>query len=333
MNIFGGVAVNKKRIGYVDLYKGIGIMLMIFGHVSFWGTLDHLIHAFNMPMFFLASGLFYSKKSREELTFTSFFVKKSKSLLVPYFVFGIINYLAFVMFNGFDINPLFHLIWQNNHDVAIAGALWFITALLIAESIYFLIDRYCNYATRIAIIFILAVIGSTASLFLPFILPWTMSAAFVGVLFFYVGILVRENAERLFSIKWYLALTAALIDVVLIYVNGELNMRNEVYAIIPLSIFNAVVASVLLLYFCQKAEGLLCDGMICRWLKDVGKNSIVYLVLNQLVILVSFRILEMFSLNKHISKIVCFIMSLIVLYFLEKLLTRTKLRVLIGRGL
>lgn len=50
------ITLNKeigKRIEYIDIYKGIGIILMIMGHIGFGSKFDIWIHAFNMPMFFL----------------------------------------------------------------------------------------------------------------------------------------------------------------------------------------------------------------------------------------------------------------------------------------
>ncbi|SCY70272.1 Fucose 4-O-acetylase [Butyrivibrio sp. INlla14] len=321
----------NSRVDYMDLYKGIGIMLMIFGHVSFWGKMDHFIHAFNMPMFFVASGFFYKKRTDAELTFGSFLKKKAKTMLIPYFAFGTINYLVFILLNGFEVKPIFHLIWVNNHDLAIAGALWFITALLIAESIYFLLDRYCFFALKTTAIISLALLGALAKLLFPIILPWSMSAAFVGVLFYYVGVWVRKYSEKIFLLKWYWIAILSMIEVVFIFVNGELNMRNEEYAIIPLSLLNATVFSVILLYFCKKCNDKWGKKLPNKLLGSVGENSIVYLCLNQLVIMLVFMALEPIGFHRYICKVICYAISSVVLYLLAEIVTRTKLVVLIGR--
>lgn len=44
------------RLEYIDILKGIGIILMIMGHIGFGGIFDFYIHAFNMPLFFFVSG-------------------------------------------------------------------------------------------------------------------------------------------------------------------------------------------------------------------------------------------------------------------------------------
>ena len=66
--------MDKKRIEYVDIFRGIGIILMILGHIGYIGIFDKIIrhvgfnvsadivvHAFHMPMFFVVSGFFYSR--------------------------------------------------------------------------------------------------------------------------------------------------------------------------------------------------------------------------------------------------------------------------------
>ena len=52
----------KSRVEYIDLFRAIGIILMIMGHIKFGSHFDKWIHAFHMPMFFFISGWFYRRK-------------------------------------------------------------------------------------------------------------------------------------------------------------------------------------------------------------------------------------------------------------------------------
>lgn len=55
----------NKKIQYVDLYRCLGILLMIGGHIEFgeFGSVySKYIHSFNIPMFFIATGLFIEKR-------------------------------------------------------------------------------------------------------------------------------------------------------------------------------------------------------------------------------------------------------------------------------
>ena len=44
--------ISKQRLDYIDVFRSLGIIAMVMGHVGFGGKFDHFIHAFHMPMFF-----------------------------------------------------------------------------------------------------------------------------------------------------------------------------------------------------------------------------------------------------------------------------------------
>lgn len=50
----------KKRINYFDIAKGLGILLMIIGHMPIKNEyLKNFIFCFHMPLFFIISGYFF----------------------------------------------------------------------------------------------------------------------------------------------------------------------------------------------------------------------------------------------------------------------------------
>ena len=59
--------VGKTRIGWIDVLRGFGVVLMIVGHVDFGTPFDRYVHAFHMPLFFVVSGFFFNpRKSYRE---------------------------------------------------------------------------------------------------------------------------------------------------------------------------------------------------------------------------------------------------------------------------
>ena len=54
-----------NRITHIDIFKGIGILFMVMGHIGFSSIFDKWIHAFHMPMFFFISG--YLSRNISEL--------------------------------------------------------------------------------------------------------------------------------------------------------------------------------------------------------------------------------------------------------------------------
>lgn len=53
---------NKSRIEYIDIAKGIGILLMVIGHMVSIFPIRQFIFQFHMPMFLIFSGFLFNDK-------------------------------------------------------------------------------------------------------------------------------------------------------------------------------------------------------------------------------------------------------------------------------
>lgn len=90
---------NDQRISWLDVARALGIFLVVFGHVErglqtagildpeVWGKVDFMIYTFHMPLFFFLSGM-NVMRSRER---PGFFHKRVKAIMVPYFVFSLLQ--------------------------------------------------------------------------------------------------------------------------------------------------------------------------------------------------------------------------------------------------
>lgn len=322
-----------KRIEYIDIYRSIGIILMVLGHIKFGASFNHFIHAFHMPMFFFISGFLYRHK--ENILFKDFLCKKAKSLLIPYLCFGIISYLVYIFFNGFTLKPLYYLFFINTKHMPISGALWFLFALFWVDIIYFLIDKYVKSYIHIFVI-IIALAGNVNQIYLPFTLPYALGCSFVGIGLFHIGYVLKSNMDKkiinsLFNLNWIILIVLTVIEAVLIFKNGYINVKSEKYAFIPLFWINAVLSSVLLMNYSKFIYSKIQNTKICNYLCGVGKNSIVYLCLNQLVI---FFVLKYVNIHIRvlIKSSVRAIIVFVILYAFEMLITKTKLKFIIGKS-
>lgn len=131
---------NNDRIEYIDIAKGLGILLVIIGHII-WGdnykmpgyeTICNFIYSFHMPLFFVISGLCI--KESKELTKETF-LKMIRAYLFPYAVWTLI-YMAVFTALELPTGQKGLLIYQLAHAISICGLapLWFLLALFIAES-------------------------------------------------------------------------------------------------------------------------------------------------------------------------------------------------------
>lgn len=296
---------------------------MVMGHISFGGKFDHFIHAFHMPMFFFISGFFYKKR---DCSIGEYFGKKARSLLVPYISFGITHYFVKIILDGFSIKPLIYLFTFNTVSLPIAGALWFLTALFFTDIIYFLLDRW----NMKWLIIPLVLIGSFANQLLPYPLPWALSASFVGLGLYWFGEISKKNEsklERLLYMNWWQILIVGVVATLLIFVNGYINMRQGRYAFIPLFWINALLS----IYLGISISRLICKTERIGWLTSIGRNSIVYVCLNQIVIRVLYKVFSYIQMPTLVSHLLVFVFAMITLYWLSELFTRTKLRVFIGK--
>lgn len=93
------------RISWPDYAKGIGILLVVVGHVlrglvnssilsggGFEGFLDRWIYSFHMPLFFFISGIFADHSARRAMG--AYMVDKVKVVLYPYLVWSLLQGLV-----------------------------------------------------------------------------------------------------------------------------------------------------------------------------------------------------------------------------------------------
>ena len=313
----------EQRLDYVDAFRGLGIIAMVMGHIGFGEIFDHFIHAFHMPMFFFISGFFYRTGKYGTKEYVD---RKVKSLLIPYVSFGFFHYFLVVTIVGFSINPVLHLLTVNTEGLPIAGALWFLTALFLTDIIYFLFDKW-----NVKWLIIPAVlIGSFADQILPYPLPWALSAACVGLGLYWMGQISKKYENKLtkiYNMNLVQILIVGIVTTGLIFVNGYVNMREGRYGFLPLFWIN-VLLSICLGISISK---LICKTDKFKWLMGIGKNSIVYLCLNQVVIQVLHRAFSCVAMPKIVSNLLVLILSLAVLWFLSMLFTKTKLKIFIGK--
>ena len=83
----GGDDMNK-RVEWIDIAKGYGILCVIIGHLPlpFFRALRGEIYTFHMPLFFFLSGCVFSVN---KYNFKEFLKRKIKTIVVPYFALGI----------------------------------------------------------------------------------------------------------------------------------------------------------------------------------------------------------------------------------------------------
>ncbi|MCD4694754.1 MAG: acyltransferase family protein, partial [Bacteroidales bacterium] len=55
--------MGKQRFEWIDIAKGIGILLVVYGHCQPPPLIEKFVYAFHMPLFFFISGFLFRHKA------------------------------------------------------------------------------------------------------------------------------------------------------------------------------------------------------------------------------------------------------------------------------
>lgn len=309
---------------------------MVLAHIPLSNRFVHFVHGFHRPLFFVISGYLYCGGGYKYL------LKTGKKLLIPYISFSLIGYLLWLfemkpVSIDETINPLKSVLWVNSDGMPLAGALWFLTAMLFVNIMVFLIEKFLTYnVLKLIVVIIIFILGLIETTVFKFRFPWSFGASCVGLGYFYLGVILNEewNTKLITKAKqirffWYIL--AIIIISFSIMKNGILNMRTGQYAYIPITVINSVVfifALRMLIYRVNPRIEKSSDCIIIRELLNVGKYSIIYLCCNELVVNVIRAILRKVDIDN------LFILTLLTWVFLkvcEKILTQSPLIFFIGQ--
>ena len=285
----------KNRDHIVDIYKGIGIVLVMMGHIGFGDTSSYIAHAFHMPMFFLISGFLYHEK--EEIKMGEWMWQKVVSLLCPYFIFGFMNYGVFLMMQlikkqSLTLNPLKHLFFINTTGLA-SGSLWFLTALLTANILFFLLRKITKNNILLGMmVFAVSYMGIWAAANLPMRLPYAMDAGMVGLGLLYVGYLLqifkeRKIVQEILHLSPIKVTAGVIFFSILILQNGEINMRKGLYHNTMFFWLNAIAGSVLIYSMSVLFDKIKSSRfLVVKWpitlVEEIGRYSLIYVGMNDL---------------------------------------------------
>ena len=135
----------KNRVAFIDVARGIAIILMVIGHVLNKGIKRNIIFSFHMPLFIITSGFFYKEKSfKEEIK--NLVIKLLIPTTIVLFIVSMIKSLQNMGFIDAFIETLkvITVCWSHkskiNYDFPGTGVLWFVY-LLIGVRILFWINK------------------------------------------------------------------------------------------------------------------------------------------------------------------------------------------------
>ena len=158
------------RIAWIDISKGILIVLMILGHISilsrsvgindegclsFYDLPHYYVRCFFMQAFFILSG--YTSNFNKD--FKPFFEGLIKGIIVPYLFFAIASKIIGVCF----LNEGLYSTINNGSILFIFESFWFLHALFISKAIIWLLNRigsrfFSRWSDLVILLFLLLLV-------------------------------------------------------------------------------------------------------------------------------------------------------------------------------
>ncbi len=288
-----------KNIVWIDIAKGIAILLMIIGHTSIPTVLSNFIWAFHMPLFFIASGWTTNWQKTDFISFTK---RKFRTLLVPFFVYSIVLLFIQVPLGWVDFKHWILKGWG-------AYALWFIPVLffasLFAKLIYYFKNRY--------LILGCALIFASISGFLSFYkiqLPWTLSTVPYATALVIVGSELREYSSRIAESQlWHILILFFVTAGVSYFWRLDLCF-NSILPFLPLTI--GAIAGTFMIFMVSSGIDKYFKYMSIMFQK-VGKETYLIVAFSQIIIML---LNEYFSLNA-VLKYSFLLLSLFALKYIK----------------
>lgn len=297
----------ERRFDYVDIAKGIGIMLVVMGHIEY--AYVPFCGSVHIPLFFILSGYLYDIDKPQNRTYGELTGKRVKRLLIPYFIYNIVLYVKYLLklvlshtftlklglqgFLGFVYSSA--LFYKNvpaeeNFEGFVFGngPLWFLTAMAVSSIvlyfiIYYVLKHQYNLKKIIASAVVLCITSYVLCRFLPVYLPWSTEMALLGTVFMLIGVCLRKYqvVERTMKMYWF-PVVCVLLFAVLHHINGTANMALQDYGrFMAVYLVLGVLGTLVVLWI---SLWLARCSVLNRAFSYVGQNTLIILAFHMTII-------------------------------------------------
>lgn len=293
-----------QRYEWMDVAKGIAILLMILAHTSVPEPVNRFIFAFHMPLFFIASGYctnWYKNK------FLQLVVHKSRTLLIPFFIYSALVLLIGVPTGQMDLIGVLKGGWPSN-----CYPLWFVPILFFSLILAKGIISFHNEKLRLFVWLSMAVLGSILKYKLIY-LPYTLSPVFYASFLLIAGTYAKKLERFIINPQWWVLVSCFIITAIISYfwkVNMSWNTINPVF-FITLGAFAGT-------YMVFGISSIIERKMhfSTRILTFFGKETYVLLAFSSII---PSTIDVLYPMNALIKYIITFSILLIIIYLKNKL--------------
>ncbi len=282
---------NKNRQTWLDVLKGIGIILVIYGHVYQNEIFVQFVYAFHMPLFFVAAGWLY-----KEYDVIYYVRHKFYTVLIPYYSFGMITIIYWQIierrFRSSEMSfggAILGLIRGQFDYLDFNVHLWFLPCFFLTVVIY-------NYLRKILgkrVTFVIVLLMSLTYIFVtlpPMFYCFDWVFKYIG--FYAIGNVLAEcNKDKVIREWWWLIIAGVLLVIVFVMTCYDLNNGIGWFIVGTLGTIALMICSMLVQTLNER-------NIILKLLEFCGKGSLLVLCIHGPV----YRVLiKLFAIVLHIN--------------------------------
>lgn len=288
----------KRRIEWIDVAKGIGIILVIMGHTialrySKW------IYSFHMPLFFFLSGLVYN--STKFTSYGSFFRSKIEQIILPWLIFFMLGCLFTLVIppwrNQLTLNNFLLDLYTTNTNSIQNSSIWYLVCFFVMLNVFYFFNKikrskgmvvfFCCFAiallwTKTGLSFL-----SNNVVSMPYArLPLKIDSALIALVFFSVAVWQKEKITRFFETdySWKQIVFSGITLLILSMLNGWVNLNSLDFGNIPVLFYPIAFLGIACICAISQKICLQKNERTRRILSFYGQNSLLIFGLQSLLI-------------------------------------------------
>lgn len=345
--------MESRRLDYIDIAKGLGMLAIIWGHIMLFGWSYKLVYGFHIPLFFMLSGMCFNQKKYTSVD--QLIGRRVKTLLIPYVVFSLVTWCIYVagviVFHTDTMEKCWEYLLQTviaqgsggylEHNVA----LWFVTCLFVVDILYYFISKLPDW-TNVAVCILCTATGILMSrhYFNITTLPWSIDTALSAMPFYAFGNLVVKHMphEKIVqSVNHHLAVLGGVIVLLTIALligvqdNGYVSMGHNCLGNRTwLFYLNAFVGSISTILFATVLSCLLQRSRfenVIKYVRWLGNNSF-YAMASHLPLKAGLLIIPAKMLHTNTGSGLCSNIGISLVAFSGTLIVTSLVIILINQG-
>ncbi|WP_421672468.1 acyltransferase family protein [Raoultella terrigena] len=265
-----------SRFDWVDTLKGIGIILVVAGHI-FGSYISGFIYLFHMPLFFFLAGYLYSPKPLKQ-----YLKNKSSNLLIPYskyLLFFTATSTTYMILNHDSISMILKSVikslYGGNLLTGWMGVFWFITVFFITQQLFNFSIVKLGIKKTSAIAIISLTLSYIASQFIKATTPLNIIVTLHAFPFMCLGYLFKTYKIKVNTMVVILTCVICIWFFSSHKVEMKFDMKQSLYGIPFISFITALALVVMAI--------IISSIIKCKPLEFIGVNSMSIMYIHQFI--------------------------------------------------